>query len=113
MGQYDSWEYLTNFIKKNIGNFQDELAKPPYAVKTKQHPSCSNFYMFKYSQFESDFTNPVVRCCRGSVYDIRENGMVKPILMPFLNSPITERPARILSTGITVYMCVKSLTVHS
>jgi hypothetical protein len=83
MGQYDSWDYLTNFIKKNIGNFQDELAKPPYAVKTKPHPVRTNLYMFKYSQFESDFTNPVVRCCRGSVYDIREDGTVKPLLMPF------------------------------
>jgi hypothetical protein len=93
MGQYDSWDYLTNFIKKNIGNFQEELAKPPYAVKTKQHPVKTNLYMFKYSQFESDFTNPIVRCCRGSVYDIREgdaspdgasdNVTVKPLLMPF------------------------------
>jgi hypothetical protein len=81
MGQYDSWDYLTNFIKKNITNFQEELAKPPYAVKTKQHPEKTNLYMFKYSQFESDFTNPVVRCCRGSVYDIQ--GTVKPLLMPF------------------------------
>jgi hypothetical protein len=83
MGQYDSWDYLTNFIKKNIGNFQDELAKPPYAVKTKQHPARPNLYIFKYSQYESDFTNPVVRCCRGSVYDIREDGTVRPVLMPF------------------------------
>jgi len=83
MGQYDSWDYLTNFLKKNIGNFPEELAKPPYAVKTKQHPEMANLYMFKYSQYESDFTNPVVRCCRGSVYDIREDGTVKPLLMPF------------------------------
>jgi len=83
MGQYDSWEYLTNFIKKNIGNFQEELAKPPFAIKTKQHTVCPNLYMFKYSQFESDFTNPIVRCCRGSVYDIREDGLVRPLLMPF------------------------------
>ena len=83
MGQYDSWDYLTNFIKKNINNFQEELAKPPYAVKTKQHAVMTNLYMFKYSQFESDFTNPVVRCCRGSVYDIHEVGTVKPLLMPF------------------------------
>jgi hypothetical protein len=94
MGQYDSWDYLTNFIKKNIGNFQDELAKPPFAVKTKRHPVMTNLYMFKYSQFESDFTNPVVRCCRGSVSDIRQGDLspngaslcdatVKPLLMPF------------------------------
>jgi len=83
MGQYDSWDYLTNFIKKNLKNFQDELAKPPYAVKTKQHPTHPNLYIFKYSQYESDFSNPIVRCCRGSVYDIREDGTVRPLLMPF------------------------------
>ena len=83
MGQYDNWDYLTNFIKKNPGNFEAELAKPPYAVKVKRHPERPNLAMFKYSQFESDFTNLVVRCCRGSVYDIREDGTIKPYLMPF------------------------------
>ena len=83
MGQYDSWDYLTNFLRKNQDNFEEELAKAPYSVKVKRHPDRPNLVMFRYSQFESDFTNPVVRCCRGSVYDIREDGTVKPYLMPF------------------------------
>jgi len=83
MGQYDSWDYLTNFIKKYPDSFEEELAKPPYSVKVKRHAHRPNLVMFKYSQFESDFTNSVVRCCRGSVYDIREDGTVKPYLMPF------------------------------
>ena len=83
MGQYDSWDYLTNFLKKNPDSFEEELSRPPYVVKVKRHPVRPNLFMFKYSQFESDFTNPVVRCCRGSVYDIREDGTVKPYLMPF------------------------------
>jgi len=83
MGQYDSWDYLTNFLKKNPDTFEEELAKPPFNVKVKRHPERPNLVMFKYSQFDSDFTNPVVRCCRGSVYDIREDGTVKPYLMPF------------------------------
>jgi hypothetical protein len=83
MGQYDSWDYLTNFLKKNPDTFEEELAKPPYNVKVKRHPDRPNLVMFKYSQFGSDFTNPVVRCCRGSVYDIRGDGTVKPYLMPF------------------------------
>jgi len=83
MGQYDNWDYLTNFLKKNLNNFEEELAKAPYSVKVKRHPERSNLVMFRYSQFESDFTNPVVRCCRGSVYDIREDGTVKPFLLPF------------------------------
>jgi hypothetical protein len=83
MGQYDNWDYLTNFLKKNPDNFEEELAKAPYSVKVKRHPARPNLVMFKYSQFESDFSNPVVSCCRGSVYDIREDGTVKPYLMPF------------------------------
>jgi hypothetical protein len=83
VGQYDSWDYLTNFIKKHPDSFEAELAKAPYAVKVKRHENRPNLVMFKYSQFESDFTNPVVRCCRGSVYDIREDGTVRPYLLPF------------------------------
>jgi len=83
MGQYDSWDYLTNFLKKYPDSFEAELSKPPYNIKVKRHPERPNLVMFKYSQFDSDFTNPVVRCCRGSVYDIREDGTVKPYLMPF------------------------------
>ncbi|MDR0475822.1 MAG: hypothetical protein LBH43_19410 [Treponema sp.] len=83
MGQYDSWDYLTNFIKKNPDTFEAELAKAPFSIKVKRHESRPNLVMFKYSQFESDFMNPVVRCCRGSVYDIRGGGTVKPLLMPF------------------------------
>ena len=83
MGQNDSWDCLTNFIKENFGNYEELLSKAPYHVKVKKHPERSNLVMFKYSQFESDFTNPIVRSSRGSVYDIREDGTVRPYLMPF------------------------------
>ena len=95
MGQHDSWDYLTGFIKENPDCFEAKLAGPPYAVKVKRRPDRPNLVMFKYSQFESDFTNPVVRCCRGSVYDISypqgtpypagagKDLMVRPYLMPF------------------------------
>lgn len=83
MGQYDSWENLSNFIKKNWNDWEEQIANPPYSIKVKRHPTRDNLVMFKYSQFESDFSNPVVRCCRGSVYDIRKDGTVKPYLCPF------------------------------
>jgi hypothetical protein len=82
MGQHDNWDYLTNFIEKHPDSFEEELSMPPYAVKVKRHPKRTNLVMFKYSQFESDFTNPIVRCCRGSVYIIQD-GRAKPYLMPF------------------------------
>ena len=83
MGQNDSWDYLTNFIKDNFDNFEEELEKPPLAVKIKRHPERPNLVIFRYSQYESDFTNPIVRCCRGSVYDIQDKDTVRPYLMPF------------------------------
>jgi len=105
MGQYDSWDYLTNFIQKNPDSFEDELSKSPYAVKVKRHPARPNLVMFKYSQFESDFTNPIVRCCRGSVYDIREDGTVKPYLMPFFKfSNYGENGADPIDWNHTLYV---------
>ncbi|MCL2186236.1 MAG: hypothetical protein FWB86_10345 [Treponema sp.] len=96
MGQYDSWDYLTIFLKNHLeacldrenifSGIEEELSKPPFAVKVKHHPLRPNLVMFKYSQFESDFTNPIVRCCRGSVYNIKyeqNNITVKPYLLPF------------------------------
>jgi len=105
MGQYDSWDYLTNFIQKNMDGFEAELAKPPYVVKVKRHPDRPNLVMFKYSQFESDFSNPIVRCCRGSVYDIREDGTVKPYLMPFFKfSNYGEKGADPIDWNHTLYV---------
>jgi len=83
MGQYDSWDNLTNFLKENPDNFEQELLKPPYYVKVKRHPQRPNLVMFNYDHYESDFTNPIVRCCRGSVYNITKDGTVKPFVMPF------------------------------
>jgi hypothetical protein len=105
MGQYDSWDYLTNFIKKNPDSFESDLSRAPYAVKVKRHTERPNLVMFKYSQFESDFTNPVVRCCRGSVYDIREDGTVKPYLMPFFKfTNYGENGADPIDWNRTVYV---------
>jgi len=105
MGQYDSWDYLTGFLKKNPDSFEEELAKAPYFVKVKRHPDRPNLVMFKYSQFESDFTNPVVRCCRGSVYDIHEDGTVKPYLMPFFKfSNYGENGADPIDWNSTLYV---------
>ena len=83
MSQYDSWDYLSNLIKKFPDTFEEELAKSPYSVKVKRHPVRSDLVMFKYSQFDSDFANPVVRCCRGSVYDLKDTANPRPYLMPF------------------------------
>ena len=117
MGQYDSWDYLTGFIKKYPDSFEEELAKAPYAVKVKRHPKRPNLVMFRYSQFESDFTNPIVRCCRGSVYDISplpngtpisgdgEDIIVRPYLMPFFKfNNYGEKSADPIDWNSTLYV---------
>jgi hypothetical protein len=104
MGQYDSWEYLSNFIKKYPDAFAEELAKPPYAVKVTRYPERPNLVMFKYHQYESDFANPVVRCCRGSVFNIQD-GTVQPYLMPFFKfSNYGERGADPIDWNHTLYV---------
>jgi hypothetical protein len=105
MGQYDSWDYLTNFIKKNRHTFEEDLTKAPYCIKVKRRQDRPNLVMFKYSQFESDFTNPIVRCCRGSVYDIQEDGTVRPYLMPFFKfSNYGENGADPIDWNHTLYV---------
>lgn len=104
MGQYDSWDYLTHFIQKNPDTFTAELSKPPYSIKVTRHPDRPHLVMFKYHQFESDFSNPIVRCCRGSVYDICGD-TVRPYLMPFFKfSNYGEPGADPIDWNHTVYV---------
>jgi len=120
MGQYDSWDYLTIFLRNQIETYlnseniftglEEELSKPPYAVKVKHHPLRPNLVMFKYSQFESDFTNPIVRCCRGSVYNIEYDKSqniltVKPYLLPFFKfMNLGEKGADPIDWNNTLYV---------
>lgn len=46
------------------------LGESPYCVKTSRETMFGRrLVMFKYSQFDSDFTNPLVRECRGIILD--------------------------------------------
>ena len=48
----------------NHKNWEEELQAEPYCVKiTRDGP----YIMFKYNQIESDFSNPIVRECRGII----------------------------------------------
>lgn len=82
----DSIRNLVKFILTNKQDWEEKLSQPPYCVKTKRHPTTKELVMFSYNQFDSDFYNPIVRVCRGSVLwidDCNENNFCFPVLVPF------------------------------
>jgi hypothetical protein len=83
MGSNDSILNLIGFIKENK-DWEESLSKPPYCLKVKRHPKLYELTMFSYNQFESDFNNPIVRVCRGSVLWIDHyKEFILPITVPF------------------------------
>lgn len=75
-------EDLINFIKE-VDNWKEVLLKAPYNLKNIKecnwHP---NWFMFNYNLFNSDFTIPLVKACRGTVLEI-VGKEVKPICIPY------------------------------
>lgn len=82
MNCVNDFNKLINFINQFPDNFAEKLNKC-YHITTKVCPYNSNWYMFSYSQFESDFTNPVVRGSRGTVLEIINGKVTRPICLPF------------------------------
>lgn len=82
MNCVNDFNKLINFINQFPDNFAEKLDKC-YHIATKVCPYNSNWYMFSYSQFESDFTNPVVRGSRGTVLEIINGKVTRPICLPF------------------------------
>lgn len=83
-----TYDTLLNFIKEN-SDWKELLAKEPYYLKVKQCPFTDNagnllypeLYMLSYNQLMSDFTNPIVRACRGCVVCVEPE--LKMISAPF------------------------------
>jgi predicted CopG family antitoxin len=91
MQPINDYNTLINFIKDNPDTYAELLKESPYYVHVKDVPYHENWKMFGYSQFESDFENPIVRCSRGSVFEI-VGSTVKPICLPFYKfSNYTEK----------------------
>ena len=82
---------LLDFIRLHGNNWIKEIAKAPYFITAKQCPfkdNCDNLlypeaYMVSYSQFESDFTNSIVKACRGSIIDVSDLNSPEMICTPF------------------------------
>lgn len=63
-------------LLKNNDNWRETLSKPPYCLTIKEE---DDFILFKYSQVDSDFNEPIVRECRGIILDKDFN----PVCVPF------------------------------
>lgn len=60
---------LQCFIEQHP-DWETLLGEPPYSVKISRETMFGRrLVMFKYSQFDSDFMNPIVRECRGIILD--------------------------------------------
>lgn len=82
---------LIQFISTHRDNWAQILPTEPYFVNVKQCPFQDekgrllypHAYMLSYRQFDSDFTNPIVRACRGSIVDVSDIEHPKMICAPF------------------------------
>ena len=67
---------VLEFIKKNK-NWEELLAQAPYFVKTVRD---GEYFLLKYNQLSSDFSNEIVRECRGCIFFEPE---MRPVCVPF------------------------------
>ena len=65
---------IIEFIKNNP-DWREILSNPPYNLIIEDD---SDFIMLKYSQYDSDFTNELVRECRGLILDKDCNAVCVP-----------------------------------
>jgi T4 RnlA family RNA ligase len=63
---------IENFITENP-NWESILAEPPYCVKTTWD---GEYFLLKYNQFASDFSNELVQQCRGSIFKMNQGKCV-------------------------------------
>lgn len=78
----NSYIDLVNFIKNNK-DWKEKLSNPPYSISIKNNnPKHPDWYIFKYSQFATDFSNQLCKACRGVVLKINDN-VISPVCVPF------------------------------
>lgn len=71
---------VLDFIKTHP-DWETLLVEEPYCLTTKWD---GDYFLLKYNQFSSDFSNPIVKECRGSIfYKHPNNGQIQCVCMPF------------------------------
>jgi hypothetical protein len=70
-------ETVAYLQKHGAGALQSE-----FSLSSKQHQTHQNLWLFKYHQTKSDFSQPIVRECRGLIVDFKANYRV--VAYPYL-----------------------------
>ena len=74
---------LLKFIEgKEFDQIEEELSKPPFCIRVSED---GDLYLLKYSQIDSEFSNPIVRECRGIVLEKWNNKIVAYPFDKFFN----------------------------
>jgi len=68
---------LLDFISRHPNDWRELLAQPPYCIAVKDDEI---YTILSYSQFNSDFTEEIVRECRGLII---RNDTYLPVCIPF------------------------------
>lgn len=76
---------LINFINNNV-NWKKLLSEPPYCIKMQED---DNFILLKYDQINSDFSNDIVKECRGIILD---KNNLKVVCFPFIKFFNVDEP---------------------
>lgn len=76
---------LLEFIKSHE-NWEELLSADPYNIKISRD---NGYILFKYNQLSSDFSNPIVKECRGII--LREADF-RPVCVPFFKFMNAEEP---------------------
>ena len=67
-------------LMNNNLDWEEVLSNPPYSITIKKD---GGYILLKYNQFLSDFSNPIVRECRGSIFYLRDDGLYECICRAF------------------------------
>lgn len=61
-------------------DWEDILTQPPYSIKVKRD---GDYILLKYNQLSSDFSLPIVRECRGSIFYLNQHGKYECVCRAF------------------------------
>lgn len=72
---------VQDFIEQHPNDWEKLLAEKPYCLTmSREQWNGMNLLMLKYSQVDSDFNEPIVRECRGIIFD---EDTWEPVSVPF------------------------------
>ena len=70
---------VLNFINTH-DDWEEILTQPPYSIKINRD---DRYMILKYNQLSSDFTLPIVRECRGSIFYLNDDGKYECVCRAF------------------------------